>query len=225
MRLVLFDVDGTLVDSQAAIHACMDATFAAFGHEAPPPAAVKGVIGLSLDRAIERLLDGRDGDPSAMSVSYKDRWPGMQGRPDLQVRFFDGMRNLLDVLAAREDLILGVVTGKSRRGVAHLVESHGLEHHFLTRRTADDCPSKPHPAMVRECCDETGIAPAQTVVVGDTTYDMAMARAAGAGAIGVGWGYHEGAALRRAGASMVVETAKELAECLCVDELPLESQD
>ena len=107
-------------------------------------------------------------------------------------------------------MILGVVTGKSRRGVAGLIETHGLERVFTTIRTADDCPSKPHPAMVIECCAETGIDPEMTTVVGDTGFDMQMARSAGAHALGVGWGYHARDELVSAGASAIAEAAADI---------------
>ncbi len=217
MQLVLFDVDGTLVDSQAGIVECMRATFAEFGAPEPEADAVRGIIGLSLDHAIERLLEGRAGDVAAMTELYKRNWLVAQARPELAARFYDGMRELLDVLAARDDLLLGIVTGKSLRGVKHLVETHGLERHFQTVRTADDCPSKPHPAMVLECCAETGMQPGDTLVIGDTVFDMEMAGNAGARAIGVGWGYHEAEALRRAGALDVVRSAAGIADCLRQD--------
>jgi phosphoglycolate phosphatase len=172
------------------------------------------MIGLSLDDAFARLLDGTEADIAAMREAYKQSWLQVQARPELAARFFAGMRELLDTLAARDDMLLGIVTGKSRRGVSHLIEMHGLERHFQTRRTADDCPSKPHPAMVLECCAETGIEPRDTFVIGDTVFDMEMARNAGAGAIGVGWGYHDAEALRRAGASTIAQTADEIAAFL-----------
>ena len=146
-----------------------------------------------------------------MTAFYKDNWIAVQSRPELAARFFAGMRELIDLLAARDDLLLGIVTGKSRRGVDHLIETHGLQRHFQTRRTADDCPSKPHPAMVLECCSETGVSPGDAIVVGDTDFDVTMALAAGAGAIGVGWGYHDAQALLDAGATCVAQTVDELA--------------
>ena len=120
------------------------------------------------------------------------------------------MRELLATLSQHEELALGMVTGKSRRGIEALISAHGLERTFLTARTADDCPSKPHPAMVLECCAETGIEPASTVVIGDTGFDMEMARAAGARPLGVGWGYHPREALTAAGAERVAETADDI---------------
>jgi phosphoglycolate phosphatase len=103
-----------------------------------------------------------------------------------------------------------MATGKSKRGVAHLLQREGLRAHFATIQTADDHPSKPHPAMIARAIAETGVDPARTIVVGDTTFDVEMARAARAGAIGVGWGYHAPAALTAAGADPILAHFDEL---------------
>jgi phosphoglycolate phosphatase len=121
---------------------------------------------------------------------------------------------MLEDMRRRDDLVLGMVTGKSRRGVRSIVETHGFDGVFMTVRTADDCPSKPHPAMVLECCAETGIEPGETVVIGDTVYDIDMARSAGARAIGVSWGNHDAERLKAAGADRLARTPGELAALL-----------
>ena len=113
-------------------------------------------------------------------------------------------------LAARPDVVLGIATGKSRRGVAHLVERHGWARVFATIQTADDAPSKPDPAMLLRAMEATGARPADTAMVGDTSFDMAMARAAGVRAIGVSWGYHPVAALREAGAETIIDRFEAL---------------
>ena len=101
--------------------------------------------------------------------------------------------------------MLGIATGKSQRGVRNVLARHGLLRHFITIKTADDAPSKPDPGMVLAAMQEAGVEARDTVVVGDTVYDIAMARAAGAAAIGVTWGYHPGAALGQAGAFALLE--------------------
>ncbi|MCB1429618.1 MAG: HAD-IA family hydrolase [Nitratireductor sp.] len=208
MRLVLFDVDGTLLDSAALIHACMCDAFADFGLPPPRPEASRAIIGLTLDRAIARVLDREiDDQVNALTVRYKEVWLDNVGKPELQSPFFPGMLDLIHDLAGRDDLLLGMVTGKSRRGVVRLLDQYGLHAHFVTSRTADDCPSKPHPAMVLECCSETGMAAHDTVVIGDTSYDMEMARSAGALAIGVSWGYHSVESLRASGAGAIASDA------------------
>lgn len=202
MKLVLFDCDGTLVDSAGTIHECMTRTFSAAGLPAPGRGQTRQIIGLSLHLAMERLLGPHaDADIPALVSQYKDNFLSMRGEPEFQESLFDGIAGMLAELRMRSDLVLGMVTGKSRRGVRSVVATHGFDGMFMTVRTADDCPSKPHPAMVLECCCETGIEPAETVVIGDTVYDIEMAGRAGAKAIGVSWGYHDAGALLSAGAA------------------------
>lgn len=212
MKLVLFDCDGTLVDSAALIHAVMCKTFIAFGRPEPTLAQTKSIIGLTLDIAIARI-DGKphaDDEAVAMAEHYKAIFSDVRRRGGFGETMFEGIRDVLDALIARQDIWLGAVTGKSRRGLEFILEAHGLKPHFLFCRTADDCPSKPHPAMVSECCDEAGIAPRETIVIGDAVYDMQMAKAAGATAIGVSWGYADKEALWAAGADAVVDRPADL---------------
>lgn len=205
MKLVLFDCDGTLVDSIANIHACMEKTFVEAGYPAPHLSETKSIIGLTLDQAIARML-GKwvDGQVADMTIRYRHHSQTLRSQPTFDEPFFDGIRGVVDTLAVHDDILLGLVTGKSRRGLNHLIEKHGLEASFVSSRTADECPSKPHPAMVLECCAETGIDPSRTVVVGDAVYDMQMARAAGARAIGVSWGYATTGQLIESGAHHVI---------------------
>src|SRR5436305_822900 len=104
---------------------------------------------------------------------------------------YPGAAATIQAFAQRDDVVLGVATGKSQRGVRLVLGHHGLLDHFITIKTADDAPSKPDPGMVVDAMREAGVEAADTVVVGDTIYDIAMARAAGAAAIGVTWGYHQ----------------------------------
>lgn len=211
MKLVLFDCDGTLVDSAGFIHDCVMATFADYGYPEPSMAETKSIIGLTLDKAIARLLE-RDVDVeiTAMTARYKQHFSRLRAAEDFHEPVFPGIPELIRNLEARDDIILGVVTGKSRRGLGAVLSSHGFEHTFFTLRTADDCPSKPHPAMVLECCGETGVDPADTLVVGDAVFDMQMAVSAGATGIGVSWGYSSPPELRTAGAHAVIERPAEL---------------
>ena len=211
-KLVLFDCDGTLVDSAPLIHACMEQTFREAGHAVPQFESTKGVIGLSLDIAIARLLACEpDESVRAMTARYKLHFAGMRGEAEHLERLYDGINELIATLGKREDVILGMVTGKSRRGVESVFARHGFGEHFHVVRTADDCPSKPHPAMVLECCAATGIDPASTYVIGDAIFDMQMARAAGATAIGVDWGYASADALAEEGAHHIVSAAAMIA--------------
>lgn len=216
MRLVLFDCDGTLVDSAGLIHEVMARTFVDHGHARPALEATKSIIGLTLDIAIARLL-GRphvDDEASAMTAHYKAIYGGVRAEPGFREPLFPGITSMMDRLEREDALILGAVTGKSRRGLDLIRESHGFERTFFVSRTADDCPSKPHPAMVSECCNEAGIDAVRTVVVGDAIYDMQMAKAAGATAVGVSWGYATVPELAEAGADHILRTPADLIEWL-----------
>jgi phosphoglycolate phosphatase len=183
----------------------MARTFVAFGYKRPDVSATKSIIGLTLDIAIARM-QGKphvDNEAVAMTAHYKKIYMDVRGEPGMDVPLFNGIKTVIAALAARDDILIGAVTGKSRRGLVSVLEIHGFAPHFIVSRTADDCPSKPHPAMVTECCDETGMNPADTVVIGDAIYDMQMAKAAGAKAIGVSWGYASVDELIAAGADAI----------------------
>jgi phosphoglycolate phosphatase len=202
---VVLDVDGTLVDSEHVIVAAMRTAFEAHGLPAPAARAVRRVVGLSLPQAMAALAPGCAGDDhDALAARYKTAFTEMRTAGVPQGSLFPGAEAALGRLAEAGHL-LGVATGKSRRGLVATLERLGLGERFVTLQTSDDAPSKPHPAMVEQAMGETGAVPETTVVVGDTTYDMAMAGAAGAAAIGVAWGYHEPEELREAGARLVVE--------------------
>jgi phosphoglycolate phosphatase len=205
MKLALFDCDGTLVDSAALIHEVMARTFVHFGYDRPDVSLTKSIIGLTLDIAIARM-QGKphvDDEAIAMTAHYKAIYTDVRDEPGMDVVLFDGIKPLIQTLAGRDEILIGAVTGKSRRGLVHVLEKHGFAPHFIVSRTADDCPSKPHPAMVAECCSETGMNAADTIVIGDAIYDMQMAKAAGATAVGVSWGYASVDDLVAAGADSI----------------------
>ena len=210
MKLVLFDCDGTIVDSADFIHRCMAVTFANAGLTEPVLDQTRGVIGLSLDKAIAALAGtlgielGGDAELARMVAAYKQSFFELRTASDYREPLYDGMDTLIAELGGRDDVLVGMVTGKSRRGVDAVLKSHGLADHFIVIRTADDCPSKPHPAMVSECIAETGADAQNTYVIGDAVYDMQMARAAGARPVGVSWGYHHAEGLREHGAEHIL---------------------
>lgn len=212
MKLVLFDCDGTLVDSAGLIHEVMGRTFDDFGLARVSLDATKGIIGLTLDIAIARLMNQPHVDDRALAMTahYKKIYGGVRAEMDFREPLFPGIASLLATLTARDALILGAVTGKSRRGLDQICASHGYEKIFFVSRTADDCPSKPHPAMVTECCFETGIDPKDTIVIGDAIYDMQMAKSAGAAAIGVAWGYASVSELVEAGADHIANAPNDI---------------
>ncbi|OZB19985.1 MAG: HAD family hydrolase [Rhodobacterales bacterium 34-62-10] len=211
LRLVIFDVDGTLVDSQADILGAMAASFAMQGLDVPAREAVLSIVGLSLTEAMARLVpDLPEALRDALVAGYKQSY--MRSRLDSDTRqtspLYPRARDVLDLLSAQSHTLLGVATGKSQRGLDALIASHGLEGLFVTRQVADHHPSKPHPSMLLTALRETGVDPADAVMVGDTSYDMDMARAAGIRGIGVSWGYHAPATLTAA--SCVIDSFDEL---------------
>jgi phosphoglycolate phosphatase len=211
MRLVLFDCDGTLVDSQAMIVASMTGAFAALGRVPPRREAVLSIVGLSLPIAIARLVPGDDAETVDRLVdAYKAAFQSLRASAGSLEPMFPGALDALDELARADDVLLGVVTGKSRRGLDLVLAHHGLADRFVVLRTADDGPSKPHPFMVLDAIAATGADVSRTVVVGDTTFDIEMAGAAGCRSIGVGWGYHPVEALVAAGADRLVDRFEDV---------------
>lgn len=211
-RLVIFDVDGTLVDSQEAILTAMAGAFELCELTLPPRATVLGIVGLSLPQAMAELCPEEPAERHAALVAgYKASYRALReaGGGEDGVPFFPGALAALDRLGAAGHT-LGIATGKARRGLDHMLDSHDLRARFKTTQSSDDAPSKPDPGMVLNCLAETGANPADTVVVGDTEFDMAMARAAGVGAIGVAWGYHAEERLHRGGAMRIVSSFEAL---------------
>jgi phosphoglycolate phosphatase len=214
LRLAIFDCDGTLVDSQADIVQAMDMAFAGQGLPPPPHAAVRRIVGLSLHEALHQLHPaGDEMIRTALVAGYKDAFRARRAAGTVGEPLYDGIAALIAELNAA-GWLLGVATGKSDRGLAHCLERHGLTGHFVTLQTADRHPSKPDPAMIEACLDATGAARADTVMIGDTAYDMAMAVNAGVRGIGVDWGYHPPADLIAAGASAVAGSIDDLRRLL-----------
>lgn len=201
-KLAIFDCDGTLVHSASTIWRALDATFVEHGLECPPPRVAQKVIGLSLEEAMAALVP--DGDQQALAETYRGKFIAMRQGGEVEEPLFDGVVELLDSMSA-SGWLLGIATGKSLRGLNHCLASHGLESRFVTLQTSDTNFSKPNPAMALSAMADADAVPESTVFIGDTAWDMGCARAAGCGAIGVSWGYHEAAELFEVGAHQVAE--------------------
>lgn len=211
MRLIMFDMDGTLIDTQALIAENAAAAFRSIGLPPPTPAEVRSIIGLSLPVAIGRLLKSDDVDLiEAVVGQYRSLYKTSLEHDIDREPLYPGARDALERLKAEPDTILGVATGKGLSGVVRILGNHGISGHFVTLQTPDHNPSKPHPGMLLRAMAETGAEPTSTVMVGDTTFDMELARAAGCRAIGVSWGYHPAEDLLAAGAGALIHDYSEL---------------
>ncbi len=211
MRLIMFDMDGTLIDTQARISEHMGAAFASLNLPPPSPEEVRSIIGLSLPVAVGQLAGTEDVDlVEGIVGQYKAFYRASLEHDIDREPLYPGARDALERLKLQPDTILGVATGKGLSGVTRILGNHGIAGHFVTLQTPDHNPSKPHPGMLLRAMAETGAEPASTVMVGDTTYDMELARAAGCRAIGVSWGYHLPADLLKAGAGTLIHDYSEL---------------
>jgi len=141
---------------------------------------------------------------------YRVAFQELRQEPGHSEPLYDGILELVGQLAARDDTLLGVATGKSMRGVMALFDRYDLHAHFITVQTADSHPSKPHPSMIETAMGDAGSDANRTLMIGDTTFDIEMAANAGVRSIGVGWGYHPRSYLERAGASAVVDDSTGL---------------
>ena len=213
-KLAIFDCDGTLVDSGATIQRALAAAFDQHGVDLPSPEVSRKVIGLSLTEAMAALLpEASQEQHRALSEDYKRAFWTLRAAGEVEEPLFDGVLELLDTLE-HDGWLLAVATGKSDRGLKHCLESHDIHARFVSLQTADRHPSKPHPSMVEQAIAEAGAAPHTSIVVGDTSFDMAMAVSAGASGIGAGWGYHDVDALIEAGAIGVADRPLDVLEVI-----------
>jgi phosphoglycolate phosphatase len=206
-RLLVFDWDGTLMDSQARIVGCFQAAAADLGVDVPQGDRARDVIGLGLQEATERLFPGLDGVTVSRVVErYRYHFLGDHPTPS---ELFPGVVETLEGLADA-GYLLGIATGKSRRGLDKVLDETGLRRLFQASRCADEAFSKPHPQMLEEVMALLGAAPADTLMIGDTEYDMQMARNAGVPGLAVSYGVHEPARLLAEGALACLERIDEL---------------
>lgn len=214
LKLIMFDFDGTLVDSQRVIVSAMAAAFAALDLPVPSDVAVRRVVGLRLEQAVAQLVpEASEAEVAGLAEGYRQAFYALRQRADFDEPLFPGMRELIEDLAHPE-VLLGIATGKNRRGLLHSLERHGLGQHFTTLKTADDGPGKPHPEILDRAMAEVGVGPEDTAMIGDTVYDMQLAVNARVRPIGVSWGYHERDELIAAGAVHIAESPVDLRRAL-----------
>lgn len=214
LKLAIFDCDGTLIDSQHSIVAAMDEAFRRHELPAVPASKTRSIIGLPLEVAIALLLEeAQDDRHHAIAETYRLVFRAMRDAGEVLEPMFDGARETVCGLDD-DGWLLGIATGKARRGVDATLGPVGLLDRFLTIQTADVAIGKPHPDMIDRAMSETGAQATRTAMIGDTTFDMEMARNAGVAAIGVSWGYHPREALRDSGAHVVIDRWQDLTPAL-----------
>ena len=212
--LAAFDLDGTLLDSAGQIVERVIACWEACGFAPPDPLLAKRIIGLPWKESILTLLP--EAGPTEFEMIrryYDDVREGRRAAPPLTETLFDGARATLDDLRGR-GYALAIVTSRTGDRLAELLRDHEIDDFFLACKTADMGPAKPDPYLLRAAMADAGASPADTVMIGDTTYDIEMAVSAGARAVGVSWGVHETHELRAAGAERIAASFGEVRDAV-----------
>ncbi len=210
IQLAVFDCDGTIVDSQHSIVAAMHAAFEEYSLDLPSTEEVRRIIGLPLLEAISLLFPKGGADThQKLREGYRAAYSSARERGQIHEPLFPGLNDAIDLLEST-GWILGVATGKSHAGLVSTLQSHSLLERFFTLQTSDKAAGKPSPDMLLKAMSETGAEPRNTVMIGDTSFDMQMAQNAGTLAIGVAWGYHDVDELIAAGAAAIVHTCAEV---------------
>jgi phosphoglycolate phosphatase len=208
--LAVWDVDGTLVDSRATITASVQAGFRAIGREPPPYDRLRRIVGLTLAPALRELApELSPAEQAGLIEGYRAKYLEIAEAPEFVEALYDGAAETLDRLKA-DGWAIAIATGKSRRGLERIVRMHGWADLFDSTHCADDGPGKPDPAMLVEAMRVLRIPRDATVMIGDTSHDMRMAKAAGVRAQGVAWGFHTVEEVVAAGADAVATTWAEL---------------
>lgn len=206
-RLIVFDWDGTLMDSEARIVDSMQAAVLDLGLQSPAVDEVRNIIGLGLLEAVQILLSQQGPETHAKVVErYRQHYLGNDGVP---TRLFPGASDVVRELAGR-DYLLAVATGKGRRGLDQAMCDTGMDAYFHATRCADEAFSKPHPQMLEQIMDALGAMPGETLMIGDTEYDMQLAANAGTDALAVGYGVHNRDRLMRRGPLDCLTNVREI---------------
>ncbi|MGB0834618.1 MAG: HAD-IA family hydrolase [Psychrobium sp.] len=211
LKLVIFDWDGTVMDSVAKIVDAMQMAAKREGLPVPSDAQVKDIIGLSLLPALSQLFGELNQQQiDDMAQFYKEAYLALDKKPS---PLFDGITEVFESLAKR-DIKITVATGKSRVGLNRLIEQTGLGHYFCDSMTADEAESKPHPQMIDDILTRQGVDKSQVFMVGDSTLDLIMAKNANVKALGVSYGAHDKSRLLAVNPVAVVDDAKSLLDYL-----------
>lgn len=208
MKLVVFDMDGTLLDTAATITSRVAGAFAAENLPPPPTATIRAWVGMTLEPYMAKLAPGGDADlPRRLVANYRAI---AAAEPNNTMPLFEGAREVLDLLKARGDVFLGIATGKGRLSLDRALADNGIAGHFATIQTPDTNPGKPHPGMLLAAMAACGTDASNTVMIGDATLDVEMAVAAHVPVIGVAWGMHDPRELSAAGAVAIADRIDEL---------------
>lgn len=212
--LVIFDCDGTLIDSGHNIVTAMCEAWRSYDLEPPPAISIRRIVGLKLEEAIQKLMP-RDCEVEVNRLvqAYIDSFSRFRDEPEYTEPLYPGIRDCLNDLVSL-GFSLGIATGKSRRGLLRTLERHSLSELFCVLKTADDGPGKPNPDILLDAIDEVQTIAEKTAMIGDTIYDMIMAKEALVTAIGVSWGYHDTGELKEAGARIIAQDCAELQPAL-----------
>ena len=209
MRLVVFDMDGTLIDSVALIVETMTAAFVAVGEPPPSEAAIRSISGITARDAMAILAPDADtARVDRITGSYRNEYASRAG--GAREPPFPGALAALERLRRQPGTILAVATGKGHQSAVRLLTGHGIADWFNSVETPTHNRGKPDPQMLETAMSKAGATPAETVMIGDTVHDIRMGKAARVKTIGVAWGYHRVDELAAAGADIVIHRFDEL---------------
>ena len=210
LSLIIFDCDGTIVDSQSTIIETVNQTFLAHDCKLPSRERIRDGIGLELSIALEKLLPNDNRlDVNLLCQTYRELSKVNRLNNDFQDPLYPDAKKVIGNLA-NKDWLLGIATGKSRAGLDFTLRNQNIDDLFITKQTSDSAAGKPNPEMILNSIRDTGVDVSDVFMIGDTTYDMEMAQNAGVTGIGVSWGYHKKDALKNAGAKHIVDDYMEL---------------
>lgn len=212
IKLVVFDIDGTLVDSQAMIIACLQKTCQDLNIEAPTSRAqLLSGVGLPLPLAVQKAIPHiQPGEVPPFVERFRLHQKELMHEVERLQPLFPGVMDMLKTLR-RNGCKLSVLTSKAKVGLDVLLDAHQLRPLFVSIKTPEDGPAKPDPFLLLRCMDEAGATAAETVFVGDSTYDVETAIAANSNALGVSWGYHTEAQLAAVGAQRIIHSVADIA--------------